>query len=118
MFVFKEPIQLAKLRILSGGSDHPNDVLPLSTLIQSSPEQLVDGYRDQTQFNTLGSVDESGNVNLGIFRIIENIVLNMKKLKVYDRDHPQVGTLRILIPKPSKFWLWIYDIYIEPFKQA
>ena len=42
----------------------------------------------------------------------------MKKLKVYDRDHPHVGTLRILIPKPSKFWLWIYDIYIEPFKQA
>ena len=67
MFVFKEPIQLAKLRILSGGSDHPNDVLPLSTLIQSSPEQLVDVYRDQTQFNTLGSVDDSGNVNLGIF---------------------------------------------------
>lgn len=118
MFIFKEPIQLAKLRILSGGSDHPNDVLPLSTLIQSSPEQLVDGYRDQTQFNTLGSVDDSGNVNLGILLELLKIFFNHKKLKVYDRDHPHVGTLRILIPKPSKFWLWIYDLYIEPFKQA
>ena len=67
VFVFKEPIKLAKLRILSGGSDHPNDVLPLSTLIQSSPEQLVDDFRDQIHFDTLGSVDHSGNVNFGNF---------------------------------------------------
>ena len=60
---------MAKLRILSGGSDHPNDVLPENSRIEVTDQQLLEvvDCRNDQKFKTLAQVDANGNINLGMF---------------------------------------------------
>ena len=60
---------MAKLRILSGGSDHPNDVLPENSRIEVTEQQLLEvvDCRNDQKFKTLAQVDSNGNINLGMF---------------------------------------------------
>ena len=66
--------------------------------------------RNDKNFKTLAEVDDKGNINLGKF---SNDFFLYDFFLVYENDEPVVGTLRISIVNASKYWLWIYDIYIE-----
>ena len=65
VLVFKGAFSLAKCRIMSGGVDHPNDVLPEGTEVSYSTEQVVDDFHRKDKFRLMGRIDNQGNINLG-----------------------------------------------------
>ena len=107
ILVFKEAIFLSKFRILSGGKEHPNDILPKFSEISYSPNEVtraldLNQIRLDKSFNQMGRTNENGSFNIA-----------------YDPGtEPQVKTIRVLINQKSKYWLWIYDIYIEKAKRV
>ena len=101
VFIFKESVKISKLRILSGGVEHPNDKLPTGSSVCYSNSQMLDPamFRDESSFKKFGAVNENGNFNIS-----------------FDESKaPHVSTIRILINQKSKYWLWIYDFYIEKY---
>ena len=101
VFIFKESVKISKLRILSGGVEHPNDKLPTGSSVCYSNSQMLDPamFRDESYFKKIGAVNENGNFNIS-----------------FDESKaPHVSTIRILINQKSKYWLWIYDFYIEKY---
>ena len=101
VFIFKESVKISKLRILSGGVEHPNDKLPNGSSVCYSSSQMLDPamFRDDSSFKKIGHVNENGNFNIS-----------------FDEPKaPHVSTIRILINQKSKYWLWIYDFYIEKY---
>ena len=91
VFIFKESVKISKLRILSGGVEHPNDKLATGSSVCYSNSQMLDPamFRDESSFKKFGAVNENGNFNIS-----------------FDESKaPHVSTIRILINQKSKYWL-------------
>lgn len=101
VFIFKDSVKISKLRILSGGVEHPNDKLPTGSSVCYSNSQILDPamFRDEPSFQEFGQVNENGNFNISFD----------------EAKAPYVSTIRIRINQKSKYWLWIYDFYIEKY---
>ena len=101
IFVFEKVQQINSIRISSGG-DHPNDVIPASSEISIAKSgqtfdksENADFYKDE-YFQTIGLVGSDGNFE-----------------KSFSTATGDTIAVRIKMASKTKYWIWIYDIYIE-----
>ena len=99
-------IKMKSIRISSGG-DHPSDIMPTGSEISfakklsSFKDKKIESLRVDENFQKMGFSSSDGSFT-----------------KTFALDSmPEIAGIRIAISKPTGFWLWIYDIYIEEFKE-
>jgi len=95
--VLKKEIILSRFHILSGGEEHPSDMLPEGTQIDYCSDINYVFHPNQiTAFTLLGETNKEGTLNVNY----------------PEGKEPTVKAIRIKINQTSKYWLYITEMFI------
>lgn len=104
VFVFKNELKVKSIRLLSGGENHPQDIMPPNSEISLAKTGVKFPARNifpDEYFHTVGLVGADGQ--------FEKTINEAHDLT--DKTH----ALKIKISSETAYWIWIYNIYIETF---